>query len=112
SREACINVFRWRLLACLILIESPSTEILARSLHDALPILAHRENGRSWQGLPPATRARRDGDGYLLGGQKIAVCDAPVADALLRSEEHTSELQSRENLVCRPLPEKKKNRCK
>src|SRR5690606_41839946 len=26
----------------------------------------------------------------------------------LRSEEHTSELQSRENLVCRPLPEKKK----
>src|SRR6266700_5122215 len=27
-----------------------------------------------------------------------------------RSEEHTSELQSRENLVCRPLPAKKKNR--
>src|SRR5690606_33529933 len=30
------------------------------------------------------------------------------ADALDRSEEHTSELQSRENLVCRPLLEKKK----
>src|SRR5690606_40854418 len=29
---------------------------------------------------------------------------------LLRSEEHTSELQSRENLVCRLLLEKKKNR--
>src|SRR5207302_10695992 len=30
--------------------------------------------------------------------------------AILRSEEHTSELQSRENLVCRLLLEKKKNR--
>src|SRR5690606_39524247 len=30
--------------------------------------------------------------------------------ALFRSEEHTSELQSRENLVCRLLLEKKKNR--
>src|SRR6266511_4535294 len=30
--------------------------------------------------------------------------------ALSRSEEHTSELQSRENLVCRLLLEKKKNR--
>src|SRR5690606_40718222 len=34
----------------------------------------------------------------------------PAAEhgALVRSEEHTSELQSRENLVCRLLPEKKK----
>src|SRR5690606_39562279 len=32
--------------------------------------------------------------------------DAPVVDE--RSEEHTSELQSRENLVCRLLLEKKK----
>src|SRR5690606_40911605 len=32
-----------------------------------------------------------------------------VSDAALRAEEHTSELQSRENLVCRLLLEKKKN---
>src|SRR5690606_4663263 len=32
-----------------------------------------------------------------------------VADIMARSEEHTSELQSRENLVCRLLLEKKKN---
>src|SRR5690606_40410586 len=38
----------------------------------------------------------------LLAGQKILI----LGD---RSEEHTSELQSRENLVCRLLPEKKKN---
>src|SRR5690606_40213156 len=31
-------------------------------------------------------------------------------DELVRSEEHTSELQSRENLVCRLLLEKKKNK--
>src|SRR5690606_40942666 len=34
---------------------------------------------------------------------------ARLAGMLLRSEEHTSELQSRENLVCRLLLEKKKN---
>src|SRR5690606_39868453 len=33
--------------------------------------------------------------------------EAPVADFSFRSEEHTSELQSRENLVCRLLLEKK-----
>src|SRR3712207_8107304 len=34
----------------------------------------------------------------------------PVAELLLRSEEHTSELQSRQYLVCRLLLEKKNNR--
>src|SRR5436309_5075381 len=35
-------------------------------------------------------------------------CSTRDADAAQRSEEHTSELQSRENLVCRLLLEKKK----
>src|SRR5258707_10650512 len=35
---------------------------------------------------------------------------APILNALLRSEEHTSELQSRQYLVCRLLLEKKKNK--
>src|SRR5690606_39601098 len=35
----------------------------------------------------------------------------PPALKAARSEEHTSELQSRENLVCRLLPEKKKQMC-
>src|SRR3712207_8289702 len=39
----------------------------------------------------------------------VVICDAPI----LRSEEHTSELQSRQYLVCRLLLEKKKNQpCK
>src|SRR5690606_40189966 len=37
-----------------------------------------------------------------------AGCTKNAGVPVLRSEEHTSELQSRENLVCRPLPEKKK----
>src|SRR5690606_40724292 len=42
---------------------------------------------------------------YLLGDKIIEVCKKLNVD---RSEEHTSELQSRENLVCRLLLEKKK----
>src|SRR3712207_8090900 len=42
----------------------------------------------------------------VAGGAGIDVRDAPLVD---RSEEHTSELQSRQYLVCRLLLEKKKN---
>src|SRR3712207_8857011 len=44
----------------------------------------------------------------LLGGGDVAHGDAPDG-AGARSEEHTSELQSRQYLVCRLLLEKKKN---
>src|SRR5690606_39767787 len=58
------------------------------------------------------------------GGRRAALCGWTLRDRWvrgqpegllvrqrrLRSEEHTSELQSRENLVCRLLLEKKKNR--
>src|SRR5690606_39748311 len=47
-------------------------------------------------------------------GVRVVVNASPVADLSesTRSEEHTSELQSRENLVCRLLLEKKKRRHK
>src|SRR5690606_41229345 len=53
-------------------------------------------------------------DERALAGLKFSeALPRPLAEATLaarlRSEEHTSELQSRENLVCRPLLEKKKN---
>src|SRR5690554_7707224 len=65
-----------------------TTEIYTLSLHDALPI-------------------------YRLGA-KAAPIQWPIgAEAdfvgMIRSEEHTSELQSRPHLVCRLLLEKKKN---
>src|SRR3712207_8772294 len=46
---------------------------------------------------------------HALAGTVITADGRLLAFALLRSEEHTSELQSRQYLVCRLLLEKKKN---
>src|SRR3989442_15505237 len=83
--------------------DTATTEIYTLSLHDALPISRTLpracESGRPnrQERAEAATRpgARRAG----RGPQRIA-----------RSEEHTSELQSRPHLVCRLLLEKKKPR--
>src|SRR5207253_9066165 len=74
--------------------DPPTTEIYTLSLHDALPILSTRAP-KPPRISPPAIRRppRRP---------------APAAVAGWRSEEHTSELQSRGHLVCRLLLEKKK----
>src|SRR5690606_9048332 len=50
--------------------------------------------------------------GLNVGGTKEAlfIIDTNVIENAIRSEEHTSELQSRENLVCRLLLEKKNKR--
>src|SRR5579864_4012657 len=68
--------------------EPATTEIYTLSLHDALPILCHdtRARSHSWSSGPrdeTSSTARRG----------------------IRSEEHTSELQSHVNLVCRLLLE-------
>src|SRR5207237_2090090 len=79
-----------------------STEIYTLSLHDALPISRdpdHRPGGSSGGSLLDG--ARRMGVGDELARARAA------RDP--RSEEHTSELQSHLNLVCRLLLEKKKN---
>src|SRR5690606_40462609 len=95
-----------------------STLISTLSLHDALPIY-HRRTGRparhsdrpaptgSHSGTDRGRRehaARGHREGQLLRGQP----GHPRSGRDVRSEEHTSELQSRENLVCRLLLEKKK----
>src|SRR5260221_9897883 len=68
--------------------DTATTEIYTLSLHDALPI---------WRALPGGLRcAERAG------------ARAARAHAGQRSEEHTSELQSHSDLVCRLLLEKKK----
>src|SRR3712207_8712023 len=60
-----------------------------------------------------AVRPAREDDALRLAGQDLfngrIVGDELRVDA--RSEEHTSELQSRQYLVCRLLLEKKKTRC-
>src|SRR3712207_8274955 len=47
--------------------------------------------------------------GDALNDKEFATIAGPAAEGTLRSEEHTSELQSRQYLVCRLLLEKKKN---
>src|SRR5205809_2111869 len=65
--------------------------------------------GREGVGRPRARdRGRRGGLDLLRFGERRGGGDA--CQSRLRSEEHTSELQSRLQLVCRLLPEKKKDR--
>src|SRR5437870_13559533 len=71
--------------------DTATTEIYTLSLHDALPIYAER-CGLAGDELAKAVREF----------QRIE------AESVRRSEEHTSELQSRGHLVCRLLLEKKK----
>src|SRR5690606_40720371 len=102
--------------------DPPPAGIYTRSLHDALPISPRTEASASTEPAAPAgpslASSRRDGSGRsagpLPGGRRSGVFPliALAGDGLLpsvedRSEEHTSELQSRENLVCRLLLEKK-----
>src|SRR5690554_7657170 len=76
-------------LPFFLFINAATTEIYTLSLHDALPILASAE---------------RDAQAARLRAQHWTY--QQIADEL-RSEEHTSELQSRPQLVCRLLLEKK-----
>src|SRR5260370_28066400 len=78
-------------LSCLSFFfnDTATTEIYTLSLHDALPISQRRQ-----------VRRRDEGTCHHSGG---------AGEGEGRSEEHTSELQSHLNLVCRLLLEKKKN---
>src|SRR3712207_7933744 len=78
--------------------DTATTEIYTLSLHDALPIYVDAA-------LAVGHREPR------LGAEERLILDPDVVDARdrhVRSEEHTSELQSRQYLVCRLLLEKKK----
>src|SRR5690606_39579858 len=96
-----------------------STVIYALSLHDALPIYLEGSFLFLVEGDCAVTAANgfRSLDLFCpvlcLPATLLALRGPPGASesdlpARQRSEEHTSELQSRENLVCRLLLEKKK----
>src|SRR5438445_5386233 len=92
------------------------TAIYTLSLHDALPIFRRFFDG--WlcvvplPGPPCGPREGRAAPGYACGGRYPGRTAAPHAYPGARSEEHTSELQSRQYLVCRLLLEKKKKQAR
>src|SRR5690606_39806104 len=86
--------------------DSATPEIYPLSLHAALPILARRRSGGG------QLRSCTQRGAAATGGQMTFLASIPIWGyfiILARSEEHTSELQSRENLVCRLLLEKRKS---
>src|SRR3712207_4939556 len=79
--------------------DTATTEIYTLSLHDALPIYLLQEHLRGAHRHAAAQHAR-------AGGHRLGI---ELRRQGQRSEEHTSELQSRQYIVCRLLLEKKKN---
>src|SRR5690606_40359348 len=101
---------------------SATTEIYTLSLHDALPILLIGNGQRGGTGyhhqrtvgfldrlqvMQAHRTAMLDLDIVYCRRPARGTTDVEGTHGQLRSEEHTSELQSRENLVCRLLLEKK-----
>src|SRR3712207_7045628 len=96
--------------------DTATTEIYTLSLHDALPICARgRSRGRTgsrprwpWCCSSPQW-SQRPGRSLPECPRQWTGLHEPPRGCAHRSEEHTSELQSRQYLVCRLLLEKKKN---
>src|SRR2546429_15533 len=76
--------------------DTATTEIYTLSLHDALPIFSAQSNLKICMANAGCAQNPSFGNSGLAGQ--------------VRSEEHTSELQSRLHLVCRLLLEKKKKK--
>src|SRR5207247_9748703 len=101
-----------------VLHDPAPTALTTRALHDALPIF--EAAAPDTQALPRALRqtgvtcyfgtavSRGIGHGAVVVTGGLAL-PRGLAGESARSEEHTSELQSRVDLVCRLLLEKKKN---
>src|SRR5690242_21081182 len=87
-------MLKYSLFKFMFFCYSPSPEIYTVSLHDALPISEGAESAHA--------------DPSSLRTNMSTRRRCPASCACSRSEEHTSELQSHVNLVCRLLLEKKK----
>src|SRR3712207_8861195 len=105
-------------MGSFLLNDTATTEIYTLSLHDALPIYpaAPAAPSRPAVPLPPATcplvhwrspTGASTPGGRAQSGPNGGVQSAAGSGRWQRSEEHTSELQSRQYLVCRLLLEKK-----
>src|SRR3989449_6517749 len=94
--------------------DTATTEIYTLSLHDALPISGRAgESGQAVSLVSGEDRSYFRDIERLIGKkieQQIIPGFEPGSGYHSRSEEHTSELQSRLHLVCRLLLEKKKKK--
>src|SRR5690606_42114229 len=101
----------------LFITARPLSPISTLSLHDALPIFRAITLTASWRcSRPKGTRSSAQAVDLSLAKKYLptrvaSACPvrwcSPPRKRADKSEEHTSELQSRENLVCRLLLEKK-----
>src|SRR2546430_7432033 len=88
--------------------DTATTEIYTLSLHDALPISSPRRRCYGTCGPKAERTAWRTAPPWRGGRASSTRTRTCAASRSARSEEHTSELQSQSNLVCRLLLEKKK----
>src|SRR5690242_21827885 len=96
----------WLLSLFFFFNDTATTEIYTLSLHDALPISSwsRRSPSPDRADRPQYRRSQHPGDRRPRTRERHHRRPSP------RSEEHTSELQSHVNLVCRLLLEKKKKK--
>src|SRR2546428_10175979 len=103
------GVLRHSFLFFFFFNDTATTEIYTLSLHDALPISLYP---RAPDLRLRATQDLSDGELFYIIENGVRFTGMPAwGDGGERSEEHTSELQSRSDLVCRLLLEKKKLAC-
>src|SRR5207249_11832042 len=109
SRTTPLSPFSFHVSLSFFIHDPPPTQLYTLSLHDALPIylLFALDNDPLLVelGVPPGSAAIR----VQLPAPVAEPSDEYLAVDYGRSEEHTSELQSRFDLVCRLLLEKKKS---
>src|SRR5438132_13377273 len=95
-----VCIFSCSVFLFFFFTDTATTEIYTLSLHDALPISAPARHAPAHSREVPAERP----------GAAVPQRDAARIHTGNRSEEHTSELQSHSDLVCRLLLEKKKKK--
>src|SRR5947209_16401789 len=101
-----------RLYSFFFFTHTPTTDIYTLSLHDALPIsLARKASWTAGSSMEKSTASNSSPPRNSQSNRaQAAQSETTARMASSRSEEHTSELQSRQYLVCRLLLEKKKRK--
>src|SRR3712207_8414411 len=90
--------------------DTATTEIYTLSLHDALPICVDIMFDVVAAAMPHIQSGTLKALATTGARRAPQLPDVPtIGEAFMRSEEHTSELQSRQYLVCRLLLEKNKS---